>query len=176
MTASAEHLMALAADWLAQADAADRDAAAARAGGALRSTATDGYAAAFHDGVSAAYRAAALALTAVLAAADAGAHRAAPHRAGAGAPPAPEPAQHQALGEDRLRAALAGAGLHPRHIHAHADGVCTAVFPRVGTHTQAQRIAAVEAAPCTPGRLVVLEHGHLRDTGEPYLDIAWAAG
>lgn len=81
---------------------------------------------------------------------------------------------YRPLSQADAAALLAGVGLHPSTLTHHADGALTAIFQRVSAQTQEARRAAL-ASIVLPGlraRIVVLDTGRLRDTGEPYIDFA----
>lgn len=64
------------------------------------------------------------------------------------------------------------AQLFPREINKHADGAFTVVFSRLQPTTQARRIDALTAAD---PRVIILDHGKLADTQDPFIDFAFRA-
>jgi hypothetical protein len=64
---------------------------------------------------------------------------------------------------------LARANLNAANIYLHADGAATAIFPRLHPLTNEERIAQLQAVDA---RLVILDSGRLRDSGDPFVDFA----
>ena len=67
---------------------------------------------------------------------------------------------------------LRRAGLFARSLTLHSDGVYSAVFSRLQPITLENRIRQLTSADA---RVVIVDSGTLRDTGDPYIDFAFAA-
>ncbi|HVU13451.1 MAG TPA: hypothetical protein VHD90_19365 [Phototrophicaceae bacterium] len=90
-------------------------------------------------------------------------------------PPSIEPAPTTAyalVADDEAAAVLKQAGLFARSLTLHPDRVFTAVFSRLQPITQESRIRQLTEVDA---RLVVVDQGTLRDSGDPYIDFAFAA-
>jgi hypothetical protein len=141
---NADALLALIAGWEALADQAREQTRVMSAGDVSR--------AAFYEGVMKTYRSAAQDLRDLLAPPE--------------APPA-LPSEYIIVPEDEAAAILLRAGLFTRHPYH----VFTAVFSRLQPVTQDSRIRQLgDADP----RIVIVEHGTLRDSGDPYIDFAFS--
>lgn len=75
-----------------------------------------------------------------------------------------------ATAEADAQAVLQRAGLFTRSLTLHPDHVFTAVFSRLQPITLENRLRQLRAAD---SRLVVVDSGTLRDTGDPYIDFAF---
>lgn len=147
-----EALRALIAQW---------EALAAEAREQTRPThASDVTRAAYYEGVMRTYLGAASDLRALLT----------PVRQENQPPPAP---RYLAVSEAEARDVLHRAGLFTRSLTLHADGVFSALFSRLQPITLENRIRQLTAADA---RIVVLDSGVLRDTGDPYIDFAFISG
>ncbi len=89
--------------------------------------------------------------------------------AAAPAPPVDTP-QYLATSEADAHAVLQRAGLFTRSLTLHPDRVFTAVFSRLQPITLENRLRQLRAADA---RLVIVNSGTLRDTGDPYIDFAF---
>ena len=85
------------------------------------------------------------------------------------APPTPE---YLIVPESEAAAVLQRAGLFARSITLHPDHVFSAVFSRLQPITQETRVQQLSAAD---PRLVIVDQGALRDTGDPYIDFAFVS-
>ncbi len=88
-------------------------------------------------------------------------------------PPLAEPnlsAEYLIIAEDEAAAILKHAGLFARTLTLHPDHVFTAVFSRLQPITQESRIRQLTEVDA---RLVIVDHGTLRDSGDPYIDFAF---
>ena len=83
--------------------------------------------------------------------------------------PAPE---YALVPESEAAAVLQRAGVFARTITLHSDHVFSAVFSRLQPLTQETRLQQLSAAD---PRLVIVDQGTLRDTGDPYIDFAFIA-
>ncbi|MBE2183908.1 MAG: hypothetical protein IAE89_10820 [Anaerolineae bacterium] len=66
---------------------------------------------------------------------------------------------------------LEKAGLYARDLRQHEDSAFTAIFSRLQPITQEQRIGRLSAVN---RQLIILDAGSLPDSGEPYIDFAFA--
>lgn len=82
----------------------------------------------------------------------------------------PAAADYLPISEAQVRELLARAGLHPRSLHAHPDHAFTAVFSRLQPVSQEQRLRSLSEADA---RIVILDHGKLSDSNEPFIDFAF---
>lgn len=83
----------------------------------------------------------------------------------------PTPAPHYlAVPESEAADLLRRAGLFARSLTLHPDGVFSAVFSRLQPVTLENRVAQLSAAD---PRIVIVDSGTLRDTGDPYIDFAF---
>lgn len=114
--------------------------------------------AAYYDGVVKTYRAAINDLRALLAPAE------------ADATPEPAPA-YSAVPEQEAAATLQRAGLFARSLTLHPDNVFTAVFSRLQPLTHDARIRQLTTAD---SRIVIVDHGTLRDSGDIFIDFAFS--
>lgn len=85
--------------------------------------------------------------------------------------PSPAPAEYLVVPEQEAAAILQRAGLFARSLTLHSDRVFTAVFSRLQPITQETRIHHLSDAD---SRIVIVDQGTLRDTGDPYIDFAFA--
>ncbi len=95
-------------------------------------------------------------------------------RVSSGARPAAQPTSGGApvfdkLSRDAVLGLLARANLKAADIYLHADGAATAIFTRLHPLTNEERIAQLQAVDV---RLVILDAGRLRDSGDPFIDFA----
>jgi hypothetical protein len=81
------------------------------------------------------------------------------------------PPQYLAVTEADAADVLRRAGLFTRSLTLHPDRVFSAVFSRLQPLTLESRIRELTAAD---PRVVVLDSGTLRDSGDPYIDFAFA--
>lgn len=81
-----------------------------------------------------------------------------------------QPMSYIVVTEGEVNRLLKGVGLFPRTLHAHPDYAYTAVFPRLQPLSQEKRIELLTGAD---PRIIILDHGRLPDTGEPYIDFAF---
>lgn len=81
-----------------------------------------------------------------------------------------QPMSYIVITEGEVSRLLKGVGLFPRTLHAHPDYAFTAVFPRLQPLSQEKRIELISGAD---PRIIILDHGRLPDTGEPYIDFAF---
>lgn len=92
------------------------------------------------------------------------------------APASPEPPaappQYLAVTEREAAEILRRAGLFVRTLTLHPDGVFSAMFSRLQPITLESRIRELTAADA---RVVVLDSGSLRDSGDPFIDFAFTA-
>jgi hypothetical protein len=86
------------------------------------------------------------------------------------AEPLPAPEEYLAVAEEEASAVLQQAGLFARSLTLHADRVFTAVFSRLQPITQENRIRQLSAVDA---RIVIVDQGTLRDSGDPYVDFAF---
>ncbi len=87
------------------------------------------------------------------------------------APAAPaETPLYLATSEADAQAVLQRAGLFARSLTLHPDHVFSAVFSRLQPITLENRLRQLRAAD---SRLVIVNSGALRDTGDPYIDFAF---
>lgn len=142
-------LLGLVAQWEALADQAREQTRVTSAGDVSR--------AAFYEGVMKTYRSAAQDLRDLLAP---------PEAAAPDAPP-----QYRAMTETEAAALLQRAGLFARSLTLHADHVFTAVFSRLQPVAQDSRIRRLTDADPS---VVIVDQGTLRDSGDPYIDFAFA--
>ncbi|MBI1257202.1 MAG: hypothetical protein GC204_07000 [Chloroflexi bacterium] len=88
--------------------------------------------------------------------------------------PQPQPAaaapEYVPLSESEAAAILQRAGLFARSVTLHPDHVFSVVFSRLQPITQETRLQQLRAAD---PRLVIVDQGTLRDTGDPYIDFAF---
>jgi hypothetical protein len=144
-----EALLALIAHWEALADQAREQTRVMSAGDVSRAT--------FYEGVMKTYQSAARDLRDLI------------------APPQTEitdaPAGYQVIPPEEAAALLQRAGLFARSLTHHPDHVFTAVFSRLQPITQDSRIRQLSAAD---PRIVIVDHGTLRDSGDPYIDFAFS--
>ncbi len=75
-----------------------------------------------------------------------------------------------ATSEADAQAVLQRAGLFTRSLTLHPDHVFSAVFSRLQPITLENRIRQLRAAD---SRVVIVDSGVLRDTGDPYIDFAF---
>jgi hypothetical protein len=91
------------------------------------------------------------------------------------APPDADPASalsaYHLVAETDAAEILQRAGLFTRSLTLHSDHVFTAVFSRLQPVTQESRIRQLSAAD---PRIVVVDQGTLRDSGDPYIDFAFS--
>ena len=73
--------------------------------------------------------------------------------------------------EPEAAAILRRAGLFPRSLTLHPDHVFTAVFSRLQPVTHEVRIRQLSSAD---PRIVIVEHGTLRDSGDLFIDFAFS--
>jgi hypothetical protein len=144
-----EALLDLIARWEALADQAREQTRVISAGDVSRAT--------FYEGVMKTYRSAAQDLRELLAPQDAAASAA--------------PVGYARVPETEAAAILQRAGLFSRSLTLHPDHVFTAVFSRLQPVTQESRIRQLTAAD---PRIVIVDHGTLRDSGDPYIDFAFS--
>ena len=87
-------------------------------------------------------------------------------------PPTPVPSapEYMPISESDAAALLQRAGLFARSLTLHPDHVLSAVFSRLQPMTQETRLQQLSAAD---PRLVIVDQGTLRDTGDPYIDFAF---
>jgi hypothetical protein len=109
----------------------------------------------FYQGVSKTYRSAAQDLRDLLTPPDAPAE------------PAPE---YLIVSEQEAADMLRSAGLFTRTLTLHPDRVFSAVFSRLQPIAQESRVRQLSAADA---RVVILDQGTLRDSGDPYIDFAF---
>jgi len=86
------------------------------------------------------------------------------------APPAPPAPDYVLVPESEAAAVLQRAGLFARTVTLHPDHVFSAVFSRLQPITQETRLRQLSDAD---PRLVIVDQGTLRDTGDPYIDFAF---
>ncbi len=84
--------------------------------------------------------------------------------------PAAEPQAYLSVAEAEAQAVLQRAELFARSLTLHSDQVFTAVFSRLQPITLESRIQKLSAADA---RLMIVDFGTLRDTGDPYVDFAF---
>ncbi len=84
--------------------------------------------------------------------------------------PAAETPLYLATSEADAQAVLQRAGLFARSLTLHPDNVFSAVFSRLQPITLENRVRQLRAADA---RLVIVDSGTLRDTGDPYIDFAF---
>ena len=83
----------------------------------------------------------------------------------------PSPAhEYLAISESEAAAVLQRAGLFARTVTLHPDRVFSAVFSRLQPLTQETRLQQLSGAD---PRLVIVDQGALRDTGDPFIDFAF---
>ena len=109
----------------------------------------------FYQGVSKTYRSAAQDLRDLLAPPD--------------APAAPVP-EYLLVAEGEAADVLRSAGLFTRTLTLHPDRVFSAVFSRLQPITQENRVRQLTAAD---SRVVILDQGTLRDSGDPFIEFAF---
>ena len=78
--------------------------------------------------------------------------------------------EYVTVSESDAAALLQRAGLFTRSLTLHPDHVFSAVFSRLQPITQETRLQQLSAAD---PRLVIVDQGTLRDTGDPYIDFAF---
>jgi len=88
------------------------------------------------------------------------------------APPVPETPEYLVVPESEAAAVLQRAGLFARSLTLHPDHVFSAVFSRLQPITQETRLQQLTTAD---PRLVIVDQGILRDSGDPFIDFAFAA-
>ena len=110
----------------------------------------------FYQGVSKTYRSAAQDLRDVLSPPD--------------VPAEPEP-EYLLVEEGEAADVLRSAGLFTRTLTLHPDHVFSAVFSRLQPIAQESRVRQLSSAD---PRVVILDHGTLRDSGDPFIDFAFA--
>ncbi len=86
------------------------------------------------------------------------------------AEPAPE---YFLVPEQEAADVLRSAGLFTRSFTLHPDHVFSAVFSRLQPISQENRVRQLSAAD---PRIVILDQGTLRDSGDPFIDFAFIAG
>ena len=86
-------------------------------------------------------------------------------------PPA-DTSEYLLVAQEDAAAVLQKAGLFTRSLTLHADRVFAAVFSRLQPITQESRIRQLSAAD---PRLVIVDAGTLRDSGDPYIDFAFVS-
>ncbi len=84
--------------------------------------------------------------------------------------PGADTVRYCATAEADAQAVLQRAGLFTRSLTLHPDHVFTAVFSRLQPITLENRLRQLQAADA---RLVIVDSGSLRDTGDPYIDFAF---
>lgn len=112
---------------------------------------------AFYEGVVKTYRSAAEDLRALLAPAE--------------APATQETPAYLAVQEAQAAEILQRAGLFTRSLTLHPDRVFTAVFSRLQPVTHEARVRQLTNADA---RIVIVDHGTLRDTGDLFIDFAFS--
>jgi len=80
------------------------------------------------------------------------------------------PEKYLAVTQDEAAALLQRSGLFARTLTLHSDLVFTAVFSRLQPVTQENRIRQLSSAD---PRIVIVDQGTLRDSGDPYIDFAF---
>lgn len=114
--------------------------------------------AAYYEGVIKTYRSAASDLRGLIAPAE--------------APEVVEEAEaYRIVPETEAAAILRRAGLFARSLTLHPDRVYTAVFPRLQPVTHEARLRQLSNAD---PRIVIVEHGTLRDSGDLFIDFAFS--
>lgn len=90
-----------------------------------------------------------------------------------------EPFAYLPVEHAQVQALLERAGLHARTLSAHADNAFTVTFSRMQPVSPDQRVQQLTAAAAALGehglRLLVLDYGKLPDSGEPFIDFAFAS-
>lgn len=76
------------------------------------------------------------------------------------------------VSEQAINDLLKHAGLYPRALHAHPDHAFTAVFSRLQPISQEQRLRTLTEVD---SRIVILDHGKLPDSNDPFIDFAFRA-
>ncbi|MCC6803090.1 MAG: hypothetical protein IT319_09415 [Anaerolineae bacterium] len=115
---------------------------------------------AYYEGVFKTYRTAAGDLRELIAPAEA------PEAAAA-----EEPREYRIVPEAEVAAILRRAGLFARSLTLHPDHVYTAVFPRLQPVTHEARLRQLSSAD---PRIIIVEHGTLRDSGDLFIDFAFS--
>ncbi len=82
----------------------------------------------------------------------------------------PSSLPYLAVPEQEAAAVLQTAGLFARSLTLHPDHVFTAVFSRLQPITLENRVHHLNNAD---PRIVIVDQGTLRDTGDPYIDFAF---
>jgi hypothetical protein len=109
----------------------------------------------FYQGVSKTYRSAAQDLRDLIAPPDA---------------PAALAPEYLRVSEAEAADVLRNAGLFTRSLTLHPDWVFSAVFSRLQPIAQESRVRQLSAADA---RIVILDQGTLRDSGDPFIDFAF---
>ncbi|NDJ59797.1 MAG: hypothetical protein GYB67_01660 [Chloroflexi bacterium] len=74
------------------------------------------------------------------------------------------------VGEAEVTSILTNAGLFTRELQRHTDGAYTAIFSKLQPLGQDERLNKLRRAD---GRIRVLEHGALSDSGDPFIEFAF---
>lgn len=82
-----------------------------------------------------------------------------------------EPLDYRIVPDAEVAAILRRAGLFPRSLTLHPDRVYTAVFPRLQPVTHEARLRQLSSAD---PRIIIVEHGTLRDSGDLFIDFAFS--
>lgn len=87
-----------------------------------------------------------------------------------------EPFAYVPVDRTHVQALLNRAGLHARSLSVHADNAFTVTFSRMQPVVPEQRVSQLTAAALSEHglRLLVLDYGKLPDSGEPFIDFAFA--
>jgi hypothetical protein len=85
--------------------------------------------------------------------------------------PAPAQVTYELVPGKEVQAILARAGLNVRTLYSHSDNAFSAIFPRLHPMSHDERLQALAGAD---PRIVVLESGKMPDSGEFYIDFAFA--
>ena len=88
-----------------------------------------------------------------------------------------EPFAYVPVDRAQVQALLNRAGLHARSLSVHADNAFTVTFSRMQPVAPEQRVSQLTAAAALSEhglRLLVLDYGKLPDSGEPFIDFAFA--
>jgi hypothetical protein len=92
-------------------------------------------------------------------------------RSPAAAPP--PPAAYIALPVGEIITMLELAGVSPRDVTFRPGNIVYAVFSRWQPTSEPERVARIKAADL---RIVILNHGKLKDTGDPFVEFAFKQG
>ncbi len=140
----------------------------------IRSAESDMHTSYYHRGVAETWHRAALELAALLKADGEPEPSAPPAAERTAAPTAPAEPQVMFANVSLTEAVnlLEFAGVSARDVNKHADNAFTAIFSRWQPFSEAERLEKIKQADM---RVVILNYGKLRDTGDPYVDFAFKA-